>query len=158
MGLLATLVIVGYTLAPTGFYKLCADQPRQCEPVASRRLLSVGEIVAVNRRVNAAIRPQPEPPGQDIWKVGGASGDCEDYALAKRDALIAAGLGSANARLAVGVLPSGEYHAVLIVTTKRGDFMLDNLTNELRPLGRQNFTLISVQSARDPRLWQRVRH
>ena len=32
MGLLATLVIVGYTLAPTGFYTLCADQPHQCEP------------------------------------------------------------------------------------------------------------------------------
>ena len=158
MGLLATLVIVGYTLAPTGFYKLCADQPRQCEPVAARRLVAFSEIDAVNRRVNAAIRPQPESPGQDIWKVGGASGDCEDYALAKRDALIAAGLGSANAQLAVGVLPSGEYHAVLIVTTKIGAYVLDNLTNELRPLGRQNFMIVSVQSARDPRLWQRVGH
>ena len=85
-------------------------------------------------------------------------GDCEDYALAKRDALIAAGIGSANALLATGVLPSGEYHAVLIVTTKRGDFVLDNLTNELRPLGQQSATIISVQSARDPWLWQRVRH
>ena len=51
-----------------------------------------------------------------------------------------------------------EYHAVLIVTTKRGDFVLDNLTNELRPLGQQSATIISVQSARDPWLWQRVRH
>ena len=158
MGLLATLVIVGYTLAPTGFYALCAEQPRQCEPVAARRPVGLSEIDAVNRRVNAAIRPQPEPPGQDIWKVGGASGDCEDYALAKRDALIAAGLGSANARLVVGILPSGEYHAVLIVSTRRGDFVLDNLTNELRPLGQQPATIISVQSARDPRLRQRVRH
>jgi predicted transglutaminase-like cysteine proteinase len=47
---------------------------------------------------------------------------------------------------------------VLIVTTKRGDFVLDNLTDETRPLGRQSATIISVQSARDPRLWQRVRH
>lgn len=147
MGLLATLIIVGYTLAPTGFYALCADQPRQCEPVAARRPVALSEIVAVNRRVNAAIRPRPEPPGQDIWKVGGSMGDCEDYALAKRDALIAAGLGSVNARLAVGTLPSGEYHAMLIVTSKRGDFVLDNLTNELRPLGRQSATLISVQAA-----------
>ena len=158
MGLLATLVIVGYTLAPTGFYALCAEQPRQCEPVAPRRGVALNEIDTVNRRINAAIRPQPEPPGQDIWKVGGASGDCEDYALAKRDALIAAGIGSANARIATGVLPSGEYHAVLLVSTKRGDFVLDNLTNELRPLGRQFATIVSVQSARDPRLWQRVRH
>lgn len=158
MGLLATLVIVGYTLAPTGFYVLCAEQPRQCEPVAPRRPVALSEIDAVNRRVNAAIRPQPEPPGRDIWKVGGSSGDCEDYALAKRDVLIAAGIGSANARLAVGVLPSGEYHAVLIVTTKSGNFVLGNLTNELRPLGRQNFAVVSVQSAWSPRLWQRVRH
>lgn len=158
MGLLATLVIVGYTLAPTGFYELCAEQPRQCEPVAARRSVSPREIDAVNRRVNAAVRPQTESPGQDIWKVGGVSGDCEDYALAKRDALVAAGIGSANARIATGVLPFGEYHAVLIVTTKSGDFVLDNLTNELRPLGRQNFMIVSVQSARDPRLWQRVRH
>lgn len=158
MGLLATLVIVGYTLAPTGFYVLCANQPRQCEPVAVRRPVAIREIDAVNRRVNAAIRPQPEPPGQDIWKVGGSAGDCEDYALAKRDALIAAGVGSANARLAVGVLPSGEHHAALIVSTRRGDFVLDNLTNGLRPLGQQSATSISVQSARGPRLWQRVRH
>ena len=76
MGLLATLVIVGYTVAPAGFYTLCAEQPRQCEPVVARQPVALSEIDAINRRVNAAIRPQREPSGQDIWKVGGVSGDC----------------------------------------------------------------------------------
>ena len=137
---------------------LLSVRDRTQRVLAARRPVAPSEIDAVNRRVNAAIRPQAEPPGQDIWRVGGPTGDCEDYALAKRDALIAAGLGSVNARLAVGVLPSGEHHAVLIVSTRRGDFVLDNLTNELRPLGQQPATIISVQSARDSQLWQRVRH
>ena len=158
MGLLATLVIVGYTLAPTGFYALCAEQPRQCEPVAPRRGVALNEIDTVNRRINAAIRPQPEPPGQDIWKVGGASGDCEDYALKKRNVLLKAGLGTGRVRLAVGVLRDGEFHAVLIVTTKSGDRVLDNLNGEMRPISRLGFKILSVQSAKNPMAWQRVRH
>lgn len=158
MGLLTTIAVAGYALAPTGFYQFCARQPEQCRPVATRRELSLAEIDAVNRRVNASIRPQAEPPVQDDWKVGGASGDCEDYALKKRNVLLKAGLGTGRVRLAVGVLRDGEFHAVLIVTTKSGDRVLDNLNAELLSPGRVEFEILSVQSAENPMVWLRVKH
>lgn len=42
----------------------------------------------VNRQVNGAMRPQAEAGNADVWKIGGATGDCEDYALTKRAALL----------------------------------------------------------------------
>ena len=62
----------------------------------------------------------------DYWEAASGTGDCEDYALAKRNRLIAAGCDPLAIHLATCWVETGEYHAVLIVNTSTGDYVLDN--------------------------------
>jgi predicted transglutaminase-like cysteine proteinase len=62
----------------------------------------------------------------DFWTIANGAGDCEDFALAKRQRFIDAGFGD-FVRLATAWVPREGYHAVLIVTTTRGDYVLDNM-------------------------------
>lgn len=59
-------------------------------------------------------------------------GDCEDYALAKRRALIALGWPPSSLLLATATTETGEHHAVLVARTTGGDFVLDNRYNSVR--------------------------
>ncbi len=60
-------------------------------------------------------------------------GDCEDFALEKRHALRAMGLPDDALSIAVALLPDLTWHAVLIVSTSRGDYVLDNRYPDVRP-------------------------
>lgn len=62
----------------------------------------------------------------DFWDAATSQGDCEDFALAKRAKLIEGGADPASLRLATCWTEAGDYHAVLIVTTDEGDYVLDN--------------------------------
>jgi predicted transglutaminase-like cysteine proteinase len=93
-------------------------------------------LVSINRNVNYEIRPQDDLTlyGVDeFWtrptakSAVGLAGDCEDYALEKRVQLLAAGVPEAALRLATARAPGIGHHAVLIVSTDRGDLVLDNL-------------------------------
>ncbi|WP_053239942.1 transglutaminase-like cysteine peptidase [Pleomorphomonas koreensis] len=152
LALIAGLTAAMYTVAPTGWYRLCSDDPAQCRPVTGT-MPDLGEVDAVNRLINDRMRPQAEANGADVWKVGGLKGDCEDYALAKRDLLLRYGVGSAYARMAVGMTAAGDSHAVLIVTTTAGLYVLDNLQQRVVPLARSTMQITAIQSPFDPRLW-----
>lgn len=157
LALVAGMTAALYTLAPTGWYQLCQEDPTQCQTVIGD-MPSVREADAVNRAVNAAMQPQEETGGADVWKVGGPTGDCEDYALAKRDLLIRSGVGSAYVRIAIGETARGESHAVAVVTTKSGTYVLDNLDQRLVPIARSKLRITAVQSPADPRMWLRPAH
>ena len=62
----------------------------------------------------------------EFWTVAGKFGDCEDYALAKRNALLNAGWPKDKLGLCVCYMQSGEGHCVLWVDTDKGSFILDN--------------------------------
>jgi hypothetical protein len=72
---------------------------------------SLATLASVNRRVNWSMGYRPEPA--DVW---GEGQDCEDYAIKKLDALLAAGVPRGALRLAA-CAPGGRGtgHAVLIV-------------------------------------------
>jgi predicted transglutaminase-like cysteine proteinase len=61
------------------------------------------------------------------------SGDCEDYVLEKRRALVQAGLPASALSIAVVDTARGETHAVLLVSTDKGDYVLDNLNAWVLP-------------------------
>lgn len=62
----------------------------------------------------------------EFWVKAGRYGDCEDYALAKREALLQAGWDKDKLGLCVCYMQSGEGHCVLWVDTDKGSFILDN--------------------------------
>ncbi|WP_454713692.1 transglutaminase-like cysteine peptidase [Caulobacter segnis] len=72
-------------------------------------------------------------------------GDCEDYALEKRRRLIAAGVPEAAMSLAVAVTARGESHAVLMISLKGGDMVLDNLTPWATPWEDLNYRWVQRQ-------------
>lgn len=60
------------------------------------------------------------------WCLPDNFGDCEDYALAKRNALLQAGWQKDKLGLCVCYTQLGEGHCVLWVETDKGSFILDN--------------------------------
>jgi len=104
---------------------------------------------AVNREVKKAsdldMYGQPE-----YWSLprlidGKLYGDCEDYALEKRRQLIAAGVPESSLSIAVAVTARGEGHAVLMISLKSGDWVLDNLTPWATPWEDLNYRWVQRQ-------------
>lgn len=120
--------------------------------VASSADLSHLEVV--NRQVNAAIAPVND--GADVWSPDAAAGDCEDYALAKRQQLIAQGWAPSQLLIAVVEDPLQGAHAVLIARTDQGDLVLDNLTDEILPWTDTRLTFVSRQSEKLPAMWVKL--
>ncbi|HMK88727.1 MAG TPA: transglutaminase-like cysteine peptidase, partial [Methylocystis sp.] len=48
---------------------------------------------------------------------------------------------------------NGEGHAVLTVKTDRGDFVLDNLSEDVRPWSATGYTFFKRQAQDDPNVW-----
>ena len=146
---------------PAGWLNWCMADRGRCAPAARPRpvrataaLLALLE--SVQARVNDALTPRAEPPGQDLWQLGAASGDCEDYALAKQAALRAAGLPAGAARLVTARLPHGELHAVLTVETNRGTLVLDNLQRRVVPMNDLDYAWLRAQGFDRTLRWRQL--
>ncbi len=107
-------------------------------------------IASVNNSVNNSMRYVADKG--DVWQIGGSTGDCEDFALTKRSKLIRAGIPSGALRMAVVRTEKGEGHAVLIVKTTAGEFVLDNRRKEIRPRSQMGYSLVAMASA-NPGRW-----
>jgi predicted transglutaminase-like cysteine proteinase len=110
--------------------------------------------------VNAAIIPTVKDHGaepQEGWTIAPTLGDCNDYAVTKRHELLQAGLPAKALRLSVVKTASGIGHLVLIVVTTKGDLVLDNLTEAVRPWQSTDYHWLKIQSASDARYWFEVK-
>jgi predicted transglutaminase-like cysteine proteinase len=91
----------------------------------------------VNLAWNAAVKPMEDAAHYgvvDYWTVPkDGYGDCEDYALGKRQSLIAYGLPAQALSIAVVRTVDGTAHAVLAVATDQGAYVLDNLASAVLP-------------------------
>ncbi|MGE6742876.1 transglutaminase-like cysteine peptidase [Allorhizobium pseudoryzae] len=148
------------TLAPFAHVRFCLQSPQECTVVDAPPLVTVDsakmdDLKALNARINAAIIPANDT-GPDVWSLWPPSGDCEDYAITKRAALIAAGWPAPALRLAVTRTLTGEGHAVLVVSTTDGDWVLDNRTDEIRDWREAGLQWLKIQSSEDPRVWLAV--
>lgn len=141
--------------APLGYQLMCLKAPTECKGGGKASVQAsdnvMGTIKQVNRQVNGSIRPRNDA-GADVWSVNVSSGDCEDFALTKRRALIKAGLPASSLRIAYVKTRSGEGHAILVVKTSNGDYVLDNLNASVRPLSQTGYRVISSSGA-NPMVW-----
>ena len=140
---------------PIGYQLMCLKHPDECRGGGKASIEATGDVLAtlkrVNGQVNRAIKPRSDGRA-DVWSVGVSSGDCEDYVLTKRRALIKAGLPPSSLRIAHVKTRRGEGHAILVVKTNGKDLVLDNLTNTIKPLSQTGYRLISMSGA-DPTNW-----
>jgi predicted transglutaminase-like cysteine proteinase len=64
----------------------------------------------------------------------------------------------ANAvRLAVVKTPSGIGHLVLVVSTNKGNLVLDNLSEMVMPWHLTKYQWLKIQSSRDARFWFEIK-
>lgn len=154
------------TLAPFQHVRFCLHYPNECksDPTETGLIELSTEtfelLKRVNHQVNAAILPVIKNNGiapQDGWTIAPAAGDCNDYAVTKRHELVQSGLPAKALRLAVVKTASGIGHLVLVVATTKGDLVLDNLSETIRPWQSTDYHWLKIQSASDARYWYGVK-
>ncbi len=150
-------------LAPFAHVVFCMKQPGECTRHSGPSIAELDSrhlrlLQAVNRSVNREIRPANDSASAGIgagdeWSLSPRVGDCEDYAITKRHRLIALGWPAQSLRLAVARTGWGEGHAVLVVKTDKGDYVLDNRISDVKPFQDTDLHFLKIQSGFDPMLW-----
>lgn len=150
-------------LAPAGYRDFCAravalcgaaDQPLRKVPVSAA---AIEVLEKYNQKFNNHIlyRPDAALYGRtDYWVVATTAGDCEDIALAKRAALIAAGWPPGALWLAIGRDTAGQTHAVLVLRSDKGDLVLDNRTSRVTFWHQSRLHWIARQVPGDSHYWR----
>lgn len=151
---------MGPTLAPMAFVEFCATYERQCHDAPSPASITLDArswetLRRVNAEVNSAIEPDAGKGGFG-WSLETRFGNCNDYAVQKRDALLKMGYPMAALSLAAARTAFGEGHLVLTVRTDRGDFVLDNRREAIVAWNRTGYSWVKRQSAENPRYWVAV--
>jgi predicted transglutaminase-like cysteine proteinase len=154
------------TDAPKAFYSFCGKYPAECarrNSAAGKRIALTpnrwAELKRVNRQVNRSVREVSDLMNfgrKDVWQLPAKKGDCEDFALLKRQRLIALGWPSSALLMTVVRDRRGEGHAVLTVVTDKGDYVLDNMTGRIKLWSATPYIYFSRQSQSNPRIWVSV--
>ncbi|QRF54349.1 hypothetical protein D4A92_22795 (plasmid) [Rhizobium rosettiformans] len=142
--------------APLQMQLFCLQHPKECKPSKAKVVTYSPRIEKIIRSVNASVNREITPTREkrDIWSVNVKKGDCDDYVMTKRQRLIRAGIPSSALRIAVVRTRMGEGHAVLIVKTTEGDFVLDNLRKSIVKRNVTGYQYVSVSSG-NPLKWTR---
>lgn len=156
------MTITGQTSQPIGHYEFCERMPRECK-IKNTNLQAIkltqtvwDTLIDVNHSVNSRIRPATDMElygREEYWTYPVNAGDCEDYVLEKQRELRSKGLPLASLLITVVRKPDGEGHAVLTVRTDRGDFVLDNLRDEIFNWKDTEYTYLKRQSSQTPGQW-----
>jgi predicted transglutaminase-like cysteine proteinase len=133
------------TTTPYGQPAFCNAHPDDCAYTTDTLGYTIYDDVAseqlqhVNLKYNRAITPATDEDNysqDELWTYAsenGYRGDCEDYVLDKRRALINMGWDPSSLLVAIvhDLRLNGSGHALLIARTDRGDLVLDNMTDEI---------------------------
>lgn len=117
-------------------------------------------VEAVNRAVNRSIRSRSDQDlfgREDVWQTSSeravTEGDCEDFVIEKRRRLLAAGLDGAQMSIALVQTGQGQSHAVLLVATDEGEYVLDSLSPWVVAWNKSGYRWISRQARGTPLRW-----
>lgn len=148
------LVTQTAAITPLSMQFFCAKNRSECAGGGSSQVTMTPNLMAVLKQVNGHVNRsiRPERDTADVWELNPTSGDCEDYVLSKRSALIRQGVSAGALRIAYTHTRRGEPHAVLVVKTSQGDYVLDNLTNSVKTLRASGYSIRSMSSP-NPTRW-----
>lgn len=151
------------TSIPFGWIDFCRRYRGECDadagPLRDIDLTAKAskDIQRINAYVNHATQPVSD---MDHWHVvdrwdypSDGKGDCEDFALLKRRMLIERGYPRAALLMTVVKEANGDGHAVLTIRTNRGEFVLDNMNDTVKPWSMTPYRFVKRQSAVDPNVW-----
>ena len=151
------------TRAPIGWVEFCVEYDPECKtkPSAPRDVVLSGQawkdLVRINRSVNTNVKPMTD---MDHWGVverwnypDDGYGDCEDYVLQKRKMLLQAGWPREALLITVVRDKNNDGHAVLTVKSDKGEYVLDNQTDDIVLWSDTGYRFVKRQSQSDPNVW-----
>jgi predicted transglutaminase-like cysteine proteinase len=157
------IAVGAVTTPPIGWAEFCVEYAPECDTTPSLPrdvVLSArawNELKHINAEVNSNVKPMTD---MDHWGVverwnypDDGYGDCEDYALEKRKLLMEAGWPREALLMTVVRDQNGNGHAILTVKTDRGEYILDNQTNEVLLWSDTGYRFVKRQSQSDPNVW-----
>lgn len=160
---LAHVAVSEVTRPPVGWIEFCARQPGECAGAgtAPRDLALSAEawkdLVRVNKSVNKTIKPLTDLEHWGLverWSYpDDGYGDCEDYVLLKRRMLIQSGWPREALLVTVVRDSRDDGHAVLTVTTNKGDYVLDNQNEDILLWSETGYRFVKRQSQSNPNVW-----
>ena len=153
--------VLEVTRPPPGWVEFCARQPSECAgSTTAPRDVALSpkawkDLVRVNKWVNGAIKPLTDLEHWgvvDRWSYpDDGYGDCEDYVLLKRRMLIQSGWPREALLVTVVRDKKDEGHAVLTVTTDKGDYVLDNQNEDILLWSETGYRFVKRQSQVRPK-------
>lgn len=156
----------GQTSQPIGHFEFCKRFPEECairsnerEPERMTDTFRT-RLAAISSAVNKAVMPMKDSDifGKDeYWTYPKQRGDCEDYVLLKRRILMEEGISPSNLLITVARKADGEGHAVLTIRTDLGDFVLDNLNNDVLPWDETGYRYLKRQAVDHTGRWVAIR-
>ncbi len=155
----------GPATIPLGHAQFCAERPVECRPndrVVTYQTLTEArwrQLVEINAEINSDVIPITDAAlykTEEYWTYPHGYGDCEDYVLAKRRALIELGWPASTVLVTVVREHNGDGHAVLTVRTDRGDLILDNQATLIKLWSDTPYTYIKRQSQTDSGRWMNL--
>lgn len=154
--------VMGPTSIPVGHAEFCKANRGECRPnahvveVEALTEARWNQLLQVNAEINATVAPVSDQDlyhVNELWTYPQGYGDCEDFVLAKRRALINLGWDASTLLITVVRQANGEGHAVLMVRTDRGDLVLDNQIGEVNVWTNTPYTFLKRQSQADAGAW-----
>lgn len=152
----APATAAGEARAPYAWVDFCKRMPSECRVdtrEAERIELNAKSwktILGVNAKVNREIEPVTDEEHWgvvDHWDIPtDGKGDCEDYVLLKRKRLAEAGLPRRAMLVTVVIDEENAGHAVLMIRTDKGDFILDNKRNAILPWSQTGYVYVKRES------------
>ncbi|MDO8289078.1 MAG: transglutaminase-like cysteine peptidase [Parvibaculum sp.] len=148
---------------PMGYISFCMSDPKQCEGGTDNPTSMAmtperwSELNTVNDYVNSSIRQISDADNYGVsedWSYPNANGgDCEDLAMLKRKMLIERGWSPSDLLVAVVREWDGAGHAILVVDTDKGEYVLDNKNWAVVAWNEAPYTWIKRQSRERPYIW-----
>ena len=154
----------GPTSVPYGWVDFCRREPQECQQPALQPLdinltHKTWQILNnVDHLVNQTIIPISNfdhwGTMLDHWDYPkDGKGDCKIYALWKRKLLMDAGFPRQALLMTIVRDQNGEGHTILTVKTNRGEFILDNMRQDIRPWNATGYHFYKRQSQTNPNIW-----
>jgi len=156
----AFLPVSGAASAPAGAASICKAYDWACAGATSSARVGADVLRmagVVNKAANNRIRPvsdMEQYATAERWALPTKrGGDCEDYALFKKLELIKAGVPADKLLIAAVLDKENKVHAVLVLRTEMGDYVLDNLTSRVLPWRKTGYAFLRMQDPNQPSRW-----
>ena len=157
------IALGGVVRPPIGWVEFCVEYDPECKtkPATPRDVVlstqAWSDLQRINLWVNSHVKPITD---MDHWGVverwnypDDGYGDCEDYVLQKRKMLLQQGWPREALLITVVRDQNGDGHAVLTVKTNKGEFILDNQTNDVLLWSETGYRFVKRQAQTDPNTW-----